>query len=75
MYDAEGTFDEEPCPRCGATTTVTYHYLEGFSELECLACAFRSDWEEVSALQRYHGDLLERRSTVDLPVPVKKLKA
>lgn len=39
--------------------TITYSYAEGFEELECHACGYRSDEEELAALQRYSGDLLE----------------
>lgn len=74
MIDAEGSFDEAPCPACGSTNTLTYEYQEGFNELECRSCGYRSDQEELSALQRYSGDLLEadRESP---PVPFKSMKA
>lgn len=75
--DAEGRRERSPCPECGSRDTVTYHYLEGFTELECQACGFRSDAEELSALQRYSGDLLESPGKgVDLPpVPMTPIKA
>ena len=51
----EGTL----CPACGDSSTITYHYNEGFSELECPACGYRSDQHELDALQRYESELLE----------------
>ena len=75
MFDAEGSFDEEPCPACGSRNTVTYDYEEGFSELECRVCGFRSDQQELSDLQRYSGDLLESEGGTPPPVPFKSIKA
>lgn len=75
MFDAEGSFDEEPCPACGSHETVTYDYVEGFSELECRVCGFRSDQQELSELQRYSGDLLEDEGASPPPVPFKPIKA
>jgi hypothetical protein len=51
--------------------------VEGFSELECRACGYRSDAEELSALQRYTGDLLESPGAeADLPpVPMSPIEA
>lgn len=75
MYDAEGRRANELCPQCGSTDTITYDYTEGFSELECEQCGFRSDGDELSALNRFRGDLKERAG-VDLPpIPIKKMKA
>lgn len=59
-FDAEGVEAGDPCPECGSDATITFHYREGFTELECRACGYRSDAEELAALQRYAGDLLER---------------
>lgn len=88
--DAEGFHEETPCPECGSVTTVTYRYVEGFSELECPSCGYRSDAQELADLTRYQGSVLERRSrhehsfddrvtdraTEDLPpVPIRAMKA
>jgi Zn ribbon nucleic-acid-binding protein len=73
-FDAEGWRLLEPCPNCGSTRTITYEYEEGFSELECEACGHLSDQEELSALNRYEGKLLEDESKLP-PIPIKRLKA
>lgn len=77
MIDAEGQRESVPCPECGSVDTVTYHYAEGFSELECPHCGYRSDAEELSALQRFAGDLLEGDAPDGglPPVPVRSMKA
>jgi Zn ribbon nucleic-acid-binding protein len=76
MIDAEGRRDDVPCPVCGSGDTITYDYVEGFSELECASCGYRSDADEISALQRYSGDLLEANASHDAPpIPVRSLKA
>lgn len=59
VIDVEGHYEQEPCPKCGSTHTISYHYPEGFTELSCRRCGFRSDAEELAALQRYRGDVLE----------------
>lgn len=74
MYDVEGRYDDTPCPRCGSCHTITYHYREGFDELECQACGYLSDHEELSALARFGGRLKEGAAPA-LPIPVKKLQA
>ncbi len=58
--DAEGFREQTPCPNCGSLETITYHYSEGFEELECGNCGYRSDSEALAELQRATGDLLER---------------
>lgn len=58
--DAEGFHEEVPCPECGSHDTVTYRYVEGFSELECPNCGYRSDSQELADLTRYQGAVLER---------------
>lgn len=73
--DAEGRSEEAPCPECGSRKTVTYHYVEGFTELECRACGYRSDADELSALQRFTGDLLEGPEDARPPVPMTAMKA
>lgn len=75
--DAEGSFEHVACPQCGSTGTITFHYSEGFSELECPSCGYRSDAEELGALQRYPGDLLEAEParSAPPPIPVRGLKA
>jgi len=75
--DAEGRLERTPCPECGSQDTITYHYTEGFTELECRACGYRSDAEELSALQRYGGTLLESADGEGElpPVPMPTMKA
>src|SRR5690625_2193643 len=75
MFDAEGTLEYEPCPQCGSVNTITYTFEEGFTELECQACGYRSDEAEIAALQRFSGDLLESDDNPGAPVPIKKIKA
>lgn len=75
MFDAEGRFDDETCPECGSEDTVTYSYSEGFEEVECRSCGYRSDREELSELQRYSGDLLEGKQKSPPAVPFKSIKA
>lgn len=74
MYDAEGSHDGDLCPVCGSADTVTYHYREGFSELECRRCGHRSDADDLADLQRFSGDLLERDGQLP-PIPFKKIEA
>lgn len=74
MIDAEGIHARERCPECGSTGTVTFEYREGFSELECPSCGYQSDAEELTALQRYGGGLLEADRDVP-PLPRKPLEA
>ena len=73
-YDAEGVAGEEACPECGSLQTVTYHFREGFTELECRACGYSSEREDITELTRYRGELRER-GREGPPVPVKKLEA
>lgn len=77
MFDATGSFDADICPRCGSDATITYHYEEGFSELECNACGYLSDAEELASLQRFEGELLEDDGEQGNPVPQdgKRIKA
>lgn len=76
LFDAEGSYEGVPCPGCGRNNTITFRYQEGFEELECLDCGYLSDQEELSALQRYDGALLEGEADEPLPiVPVRPLKA
>ncbi len=76
MIDAEGQREDAPCPACGSRDTITYHYVEGFTELECAGCGYRSDAEELEALQRFTGDLLESEQGDDAPpIPMRSLKA
>jgi uncharacterized metal-binding protein (TIGR02443 family) len=75
MYDAEGHYERFPCPRCGSQQTVTYYYDEGFEELECEACGYLSDQDELSALARFRGELKEHRQDSLPPIPLKKLEA
>lgn len=76
--DAEGFHEMTPCPRCGSRDTVTFHYREGFEELECESCGFRSDAEEIASLTRFTGVVLEKDDRSDqhrVPVPIRTLKA
>ena len=76
--DAEGFHEQIPCPRCGSEQTVSFHYVEGFEELECLRCGYRSDAAEIAALTRFQGNLLERddEDPDDLPpIPIRTMKA
>lgn len=72
-FDHESRRSEDPCPQCGGLNTLSHDYPEGFSDLECLDCGFRSDAEEIAELARFEGALLERDPS--LPIPVKKLTA
>jgi len=74
-FDAESSHGLEHCPECDSDNTITYHYNEGFTELECLNCGYLSDAEEIAALTRYDGSLIESDKTIKLPMPVKKIKA
>lgn len=76
--DAEGFNEKVPCPRCGSDQTVSFHYIEGFDELECPACGYRSDSEELGALTRFQSGLLERDDETDEnrpPIPIRTMKA
>lgn len=72
--DAEGFHEQTPCPECGSPETVTYYYSEGFEELECAQCGFRSDTQSVADLQRASGEVLERRQ-IDATVPIRSIEA
>lgn len=71
MYDAEGIREGTPCPECGSEETVTWRFLEGFDELECRRCGYRSDAAELDALERHAGDVL-RKEDDDVPPPPKR---
>lgn len=71
--DAEGRRGEDPCPRCDSLNTLSHDYPEGYTDLECFDCGYRSDAEEIADLARFAGGLLERDPS--LPMPIKKLKA
>ena len=75
--DAEGFNERVPCPRCASERTVSFHYVEGFDELECPDCGFRSDAEELGALTRFQSGLLEREAAEqDIPpIPIRAMKA
>lgn len=72
-WDAEGSCEGDLCPACGSADTVTFVYAEGYSEIDCRHCGFSSEQNDIGALTRYSGALLEGAASV--PVPVKKLKA
>jgi Zn ribbon nucleic-acid-binding protein len=69
MYDAEGHDDGPACPACRTAPTWRYAYVEGFEEFECRACGWRSDEDELHALRRATGEVLEtERGAVDPPL-------
>lgn len=70
VFDATGSNDSDICPRCGSDATITYHYTEGFEELECSACGFMSDAAELSDLQRFDGALKESDEGTGKTIPV-----
>lgn len=74
MFDAEGVHEGERCPECGSVDTVTFHYREGFRELECPACGYASDAAELMDLHRYGGELLQTADDVP-PLPRRPLEA
>ena len=73
--DAEGFREGAECPDCGSTDTVTFRYREGFEEVECPNCGYRSDDEELDLLTRYSADLLEDDTTEELPIPRRSIQA
>lgn len=75
MYDAEGSRDGTPCPECGAEDTITWRFDEGFDELECRRCGYRSDAEELAALERHAGDVLRRDEDDAPPLPKRPIRA
>lgn len=75
MYDAEGSRDGTPCPECGDEDTVTWRFEEGFEELECRRCGYRSDAEELAALERDARDLLLKDDPDPPPLPKRPLDA
>lgn len=74
-YDAEGRHDGVPCPDCGSTRTISWHYQEGFDELECRDCGFRSDAEDLDALRRESGDVLRSDDDAPFPPPDRPIRA
>lgn len=75
MYDAEGSFDGVPCPECGSDRTISWHFAEGFDELECRACGYQSDALAMAELERASGDVLKRDDEVEAPTPKRPLRA
>ncbi|MFA5550384.1 MAG: YheV family putative metal-binding protein [Trueperaceae bacterium] len=73
--DAEGFREGVECPRCSSTDTVTFRYLEGFDELECSACGYRSDDQELDSLTRYASGLLEEDTETEIPIPRRSIQA
>ncbi len=73
--DAEGSYDGVACPVCGGTGTITFRYVEGFEELECPDCGYRSDAEELDALTRYESALLESDDREPAPIPRRSIEA
>lgn len=72
--DAIIYYGVDACPQCNSTDTETSSYQEGFSELRCHACGYDSEAEEINALLRYQGTLLEKKQS-NLPLPTKSIKA
>lgn len=75
MVDAEGSFDGVPCPDCGSEETISWRFAEGFDELECRTCGFRSDAGAIADLERAAGDVLKGDDEVDVPAPKRPLRA
>ena len=75
MFDAEGHDDGPACPTCGSEPTWRFVYDEGFDELECPRCGWRSDEAELGDLRRASRDLLEREGGVDAPPVGRPLRA
>jgi uncharacterized metal-binding protein (TIGR02443 family) len=75
VYDAEGSHDGVPCPTCGSEATISWHFAEGFVELECRTCGYRSDAEEIAALERESGELLAGDDPPEAPLPKRPLRA
>ncbi len=75
MYDAEGSHDGVPCPQCGSDATVSWRFAEGYDELECRTCGYRSDAEELEALEREVGDVLRGDEGPATPLPKRPLRA
>jgi uncharacterized metal-binding protein (TIGR02443 family) len=75
VYDAEGSHDGVPCPECGNEDTISWHYDEGFDELECRACGFRSDARDLADLERAAGDVLIRDDETTAGLPRRPLRA
>lgn len=73
--DAEGFREGAACPDCGSTDTITFHYREGFDEVECPHCGFRSDALELDSLTRFSADLLESDAEAKLPIPRRSIQA
>lgn len=74
--DAEGFEEGVECPACGGHDTITFRYREGFEEFECPRCGYRSDDEELDALTRFGGNLLEAdEGERAAPIPRRSLKA
>lgn len=74
MIDAIIYYGVDACPQCNSSDTESYSYPEGFSELRCHACGYDSEAEEISALLRYEGTLLEKEHST-LALPSKAIKA
>lgn len=70
MFDAEGSADGTPCPECASDDTITWRFREGFDELECRRCGYRSDADDLAELERHAGDLL--RDDDHPPPPTKR---
>ncbi|MFU8889765.1 MAG: hypothetical protein ACNA8N_14310 [Trueperaceae bacterium] len=75
MFDAEGHEDGPACAVCGAAPTWRFVYAEGFEELECRACGWRSDEEDLHALRRATGEVLEREHADVAPPLGRPLRA
>ena len=68
MFDAEGRQDGSTCPECGRSDqTIRWHFLEGFDELECKACGYRSDELALQELHREARNTLDREDDVAPP--------
>ncbi|MEX2501814.1 MAG: YheV family putative metal-binding protein [Trueperaceae bacterium] len=75
MFDAEGSHEGDACPECGDEGTIRWRFEEGFDEIECPACGFRSEADEIAALRDEAGDLLLRDDDAPPPPPGRPLRA
>ena len=74
MYDAEGQHEGDACPECNDEGTIRWRFEEGFDELECPACGYRSDGAEIADWSRRSGDVLMRDDATP-PPPSRPIRA
>jgi C4-type Zn-finger protein len=54
---------------------VSWHFAEGFDELECRHCGYRSDEADLAELERDAGDVLLQDESEAPPLRKKPLRA